>query len=114
MSSSEPGEKGKGEGPRAIGATVPLDGQPWTPLAHGEAACPVFAPAKPAYMPSMAITWTLRLKRVFGINIETCWTCGGAVRIIACIRLQAGIVPDNSLHSRHPWRSEAKAETTQW
>ncbi len=26
-----------------------------------------------------------RLKRVFGIDIETCSACGGAVRIIACI-----------------------------
>ncbi len=24
---------------------------------------------------------------------------------------QAGIVPDNPLHSRHPWRSDARAET---
>jgi hypothetical protein len=26
-----------------------------------------------------------RLKRVFGIDIETCPACGGALRIIACI-----------------------------
>jgi hypothetical protein len=26
-----------------------------------------------------------RLKRVFGIDIETCRVCGGPVRIIACI-----------------------------
>jgi hypothetical protein len=32
-----------------------------------------------------AMTWTQRLKRVFGIDIETCLACGGAVRIIACI-----------------------------
>lgn len=38
-------------------------------------------------MPSMAITWAQRLKRVFGIDIdiETCSACGGALRIIACI-----------------------------
>ena len=36
-------------------------------------------------MPSMAITWAQRLKRVFGIDIETCPACGGAMRIIACI-----------------------------
>ena len=29
--------------------------------------------------------WAQRLKRVFGIDIETCPACGGAVRIIACI-----------------------------
>ena len=32
-----------------------------------------------------AMTWAQRLKRVFGIDIETCAACGGAVRIIACI-----------------------------
>jgi hypothetical protein len=32
-----------------------------------------------------AMTWAQRMKRVFGIDIETCRECGGAVRIIACI-----------------------------
>jgi hypothetical protein len=32
-----------------------------------------------------ALSWAQRLKRVFGIDIETCPACGGAVRIIACI-----------------------------
>ena len=32
-----------------------------------------------------AMTWVQRLKRVFGIDIETCPACGGAMRIIACI-----------------------------
>ena len=31
------------------------------------------------------MTWAQRLKRVFGIDIETCPAYGGAVRIIACI-----------------------------
>jgi hypothetical protein len=31
------------------------------------------------------MTWAQRLKRVFGIEIETCAVCGGALRIIACI-----------------------------
>jgi hypothetical protein len=30
-----------------------------------------------------AMTWAQRLKRVFGIDIETCPACGGALRIIA-------------------------------
>ena len=30
-------------------------------------------------------TWGQRLKRVFNIDIATCQTCGGALRIIACI-----------------------------
>jgi hypothetical protein len=32
-----------------------------------------------------AMSWAQRLKRVFGIDIETCPACGGAVRIVACI-----------------------------
>ena len=32
-----------------------------------------------------AMTWAQRLKRVFGIDIETCAACGDAMRIIACI-----------------------------
>ena len=32
-----------------------------------------------------AMSWAQRLKRVFGIGIETCPACGGAVRIIASI-----------------------------
>ena len=33
-------------------------------------------------MPSRAIAWAKRLKRVFNIDIETCSECGGDVRII--------------------------------
>ena len=32
-----------------------------------------------------SMSWAQRLKRVFNIDIETCRTCGGQVRIIACI-----------------------------
>ena len=32
-----------------------------------------------------AMTWAQRLKRVFNIDIETCKTCGGHLKIIACI-----------------------------
>ena len=35
-----------------------------------------------------AITWAQRLKRVFRIDIETCQRCGGALKVIASIRLQ--------------------------
>jgi len=31
------------------------------------------------------MTWAQRLKRVFGIDIETCPACGGTVGIVACI-----------------------------
>jgi hypothetical protein len=32
-----------------------------------------------------AMSWAQRLKRVFGIEIESCDKCGGAVKIIASI-----------------------------
>ena len=32
-----------------------------------------------------AMTWAQRLKRVFNIDIETCNSCGGHVKIIVCI-----------------------------
>ena len=33
-----------------------------------------------------SMTWAQRLRRVFNINRETCSKCGGAVRVIACIK----------------------------
>ena len=36
-----------------------------------------------------AMTWAQRLKRVFGIDIEICPACGGAVPSIACIEQPA-------------------------
>jgi hypothetical protein len=32
-----------------------------------------------------AMTWAVRLKRAFNMDINTCEKCGGAVRVIACI-----------------------------
>lgn len=32
-----------------------------------------------------AMRWAQRLKRVFNIDIESCASCGGQVRVIACI-----------------------------
>jgi hypothetical protein len=32
-----------------------------------------------------SMSWAQRLKRVFGIAIQTCEACAGALRIIACI-----------------------------
>ena len=31
------------------------------------------------------MTWAQRLKRLFNIDIESCNSCGGHVKIIACI-----------------------------
>ena len=36
------------------------------------------------------MTWAQRLKRVFGIEIETCEQCVGAVKVIASIDKSAG------------------------
>ena len=36
-------------------------------------------------MPSVAITWMQRLKRVFNIDIEACEHGGGHVKVIASI-----------------------------
>jgi hypothetical protein len=38
-----------------------------------------------------ALTWAQRLKRVFGVEIETCEQCGGKVRVIASIEEPAVI-----------------------
>ena len=71
---------------RGRGGRHALVADPEAPTAAERlAAMAGFAPAKPAYMPSMAISWAQRLKRVFGIDIETCRACGGSVRIIASI-----------------------------
>jgi hypothetical protein len=37
-----------------------------------------------------SITFAQRLKRVFGIEIETCEQCGGAVKVIASIDKSSG------------------------
>ncbi|NRB38716.1 MAG: transposase [Pseudomonadales bacterium] len=35
---------------------------------------------------SFRMSWTERLKRVFNIDIEVCYQCGGKVKIIDCIK----------------------------
>ena len=39
------------------------------------------------------MTWMQRLKRVFGIDIETCERCGGKVKIMASIEAPAVSAP---------------------
>jgi 23S rRNA U2552 (ribose-2'-O)-methylase RlmE/FtsJ len=59
------------------------------------------------------MTWAQRLKRIFGIDIETCAACGGAVRIIACIEDPDVIekiltqLDKNTTEPKGPWRSPA-------
>ena len=45
-------------------------------------------PATPRYV---AMNWTKRLKRVFGIDIEACARCGGKLAVIASIEEPAVI-----------------------
>jgi len=42
-------------------------------------------PAQPSTPRHVAMSWAQRLKRVFGIEIDTCQRCGGNLRIIASI-----------------------------
>jgi hypothetical protein len=42
-------------------------------------------PARPPTPRHVAMSWARRLKRVFGIELETCARCGGTLRIIASI-----------------------------
>ena len=59
-----------------------------TPAKRGRGAKPKASEAgeeKTLAQRRAAMSWAQRLKRVFGIDIETCSACGGALRIIACI-----------------------------
>lgn len=42
-------------------------------------------PAKPSPPRHVALSWARRLKRVFGVQIESCTRCGGKLKIIASI-----------------------------
>jgi hypothetical protein len=59
-----------------------------TPAKRGKGANPKATAAQQESMTVQhraAMTWAQRLKRVFGIEIETCPACSGVLRIIACI-----------------------------
>jgi len=51
----------------------------------GAAKQPVADPARPPTPRHMAMSWARRLKRVFGIEIDSCAHCGGRLKIIASI-----------------------------
>ena len=42
-------------------------------------------PAKPLTPRHVAMSWARRLKRVFGVEIESCAHCGGKLKIISSI-----------------------------
>ncbi len=57
-----------------------------TPARRGRGAQP--SPVDPGQPPTprhVAMSWAKRLKRVFGIEIDTCQRCGGTLRIVASI-----------------------------
>jgi len=56
---------------------------PGRKVQHRDQASPGDEPTAAERCASMS--WARRLKRVFGIDIETCPACGGAVKVIACI-----------------------------
>jgi hypothetical protein len=60
-----------------------------TPAQRGRGAAtpPVSGadPTKPSTPRHVAMSWARRLKRVFGVEIESCTRCGGELKIIASI-----------------------------
>ena len=69
-----PGKRGKGSGQAIVAANNGLEK---TPQERHRAM----------------MTWMQRLKRVFGIDIETCERCGGKVKVMASIAAPAVIAP---------------------
>jgi hypothetical protein len=56
------------------------------PVQRGRGAADAAGPGQGSAVPKhAAMSWAQRLKRVFGIEIESCEHCGGAVKIIASI-----------------------------
>ncbi|MEZ0476598.1 transposase [Luteimonas sp. B3_2_R+30] len=55
-----------------------------------------------------AMRWAQRLKRVFKIDLNTCPTCGGAVKLIACIEAPA-VIAKILTHLGHQAPAAARA-----
>ena len=55
-----------------------------------------------------AMRWAQRLKRVFGIDVETCVRCGKAARVIACIE-EPALIERILAHVRGQAESETAA-----
>ena len=56
-----------------------------TPAGRGRGKRVAAQPEKSAIERHVAMSWAQRLKRVFGIDVESCVRCGKAVKVIACI-----------------------------
>ena len=83
-----------------------------TPAKRGKGAKPNASDAGQQRTPAerrASMSWAQRLKRVFWIDIQTCAACGGAMRIIACIKdavvIQTILVHlDKKAHAQEPRR----------
>jgi len=80
---------------------------PGKPGRGGQQARPADPQAPTPAERRAAMTWAQRLKPVFGIDIQTCAPCGGAVRIIACIE-DPGVI-ERILTHLHAQAPEAEA-----
>ena len=56
-----------------------------TPARRGMGAAKPPVAHQPPTPRQVAMNWAKRLKRVFGIEIDTCQRCGGTLRIVASI-----------------------------
>ena len=57
-------------------------------IANTEVRSPVERHAARACPALSGMTWAQRLKRVFSVDIEVCGSCGGSLKVIACIEDQ--------------------------
>jgi hypothetical protein len=74
-------------------------------------------PAKPSPPRHVAMSWARRLKRVFGVQIESCARCGGELKIIASIeepQLIAKMIEQVSLSKRRRACSRAQEHPLAW
>jgi Zn-finger nucleic acid-binding protein len=61
--------------------------------------------------------WAQRLKRVFGIEIDTCQRCGGTLRIVASIEqpeVIAMILAHRERTAPQPKQPERRADGVSW
>ena len=104
-------------------ALTPSRAVPWPHSQHragdtgqagqGRSACPTADLDEPTPAERRAaMRWAQRLKRVFGIDIEICAACGGAVQIIACIEDAEQILTHLESQAADPqarWRPPCRA-----
>ena len=50
-----------------------------------------YRPGRPPSLCHTTLIWAQRLKRVFKIDVETCATCGGTMKVSATVEAPAAI-----------------------